>query len=144
MRRRAYLSAQARAHLDEAAANYRRYRWLLDANEPDWALTLLFYSALHLIQAYAEQEATHPGAAPAPADHPARRAYVADRLRSISRAYRALQEASEDARYDLARYSAQEVREFHDDEYTRVREGLRARGIEFPDDPAPPQPAPQR
>ena len=120
-----------REHILEAAANYQRYQRLLDGGDPDWALTLLFYSAVHLVQACAEQEATRPGSPPAPANHGERLDYVANRLARVFTAYRTLQEASEDARYDLVKRTEDEVRRFHDNEYRRLREGLQQRGLEF-------------
>jgi hypothetical protein len=43
----------AQRYLDQARENYRLYRRLRsDVDHLDWAVTLLFYTALQLIQAY--------------------------------------------------------------------------------------------
>ena len=48
----------AQAHLDQARANYLLYRQLrAEGQHRDWAITLLFYTALQLIQSYAVESA---------------------------------------------------------------------------------------
>ena len=47
-------------HIQEAKNNYDRYKRLLeDDRDIDWALVLLFYSAVHLVQAHAMRHLPH-------------------------------------------------------------------------------------
>ena len=81
------IGTQARLHIQEAQANYVRYERL--AQNPldiGWALVLLFYSALHLVQAHALAKCptlspTSSAWRKVPEDHGERSKYVSSRHR---------------------------------------------------------------
>ena len=87
----------ANRHKAEAGANYHRYEILRDQGEWGWAVVLLFYSALHLVEAY--KCIHHPGRAFK--NHEERLDYVFDELFSINMYYRTLYSMSRSVRYDL-------------------------------------------
>jgi hypothetical protein len=121
------LNPNAQDHLERARHNYRLYQQLKDGGEfLDWALTLLFYTALHLVQAYACQHGPWE-----PADHGQRRDYIRERLRRIFFDYRDLQDRSENMRYDLWMAAPDEVQEWHDQQFARIAAylGSATRGI---------------
>ena len=119
----------SKEHLEKARRNYVLYeRFQTEAQDPDWALTLLFYAALHLVQAYAVQDCARRNR-PAPRHHTERLGYVRDRLASIFRSYRRLQSGSEQARYDLVLPTSEEVQEYHDAEFAAIRTELGRRGV---------------
>ena len=88
----------ANSHLDQARKNFSLYQKLRDEGEYlDWSLTLLFYSALQLTQAYLIETASSP--LEVPAGHDQRRDAVMSRLPEIWPHYRRLDRASMTARY---------------------------------------------
>jgi hypothetical protein len=121
----ARLNAEAQAHIEKARESYSLFERLSSEGEyPDWAGVLLFYTALHLVQAHAEQNSPHP-----PSTHQERRHYVAQRLGSIFREYAELQYASEIARYDVGSLTSDEVAGYHDVEFRKLRRALESRGV---------------
>lgn len=89
-------------HLRRAEQNETFARSLnLDENfNVDWAITLLFYSALHYIDAYFAQKSFHPP------NHLGRDAAIGNNpvLDFIYRDYRRLKHRSEKARYEIANF----------------------------------------
>lgn len=80
-------------HLDQAQHN----REVADKVEPtshQWAITCLFYAALHYVNA-------HVGSRPLPTTHADRDAYVRGNMRSVYLDYRWLRTKSENVRYRL-------------------------------------------
>jgi hypothetical protein len=114
-------------HIDEAGANYRRYEQMLRAPENvPWATVFLFYSALHLIQAYARYRTRHW----IPRDHEERANYVAEYMPlDIAFHYTKLYRASKLARYSMIKYTVAEVRSLHDDQFAKIRRHLREQGV---------------
>jgi hypothetical protein len=89
-------------HLMQARQNYKLYQELKQGGEYlDWAVTVLFYAALHLVQAYLVE--TAPSEADIPADHVARDSAIWRRLRPIVNQYSFLKTRSTWARYTLTR-----------------------------------------
>jgi hypothetical protein len=89
----------AQAHLEQARANHLLYQELRAAGRHrDWAITLLFYTVLQLIQAYAVERAATPF--DVPRGHERRRLYVQGQLNAIWPDYRVLENASQVARYE--------------------------------------------
>src|SRR3954451_11236686 len=86
-------------HLTRPRQNYGAYgRLKTSGQDLDWAITVLFYTALHLVQAYfAEQAAT---AFDIPQNHQQRITRVGLKLLPIYRHYRALEDLSRRARYE--------------------------------------------
>jgi hypothetical protein len=83
-------SRGARLHLDEANKNYRLYQTLRAAGETEWALVLLFYSAVHLIQSHAVHFGGVVGSASVPTNHEQRLDHAYERCGSIFNEYRTL------------------------------------------------------
>jgi hypothetical protein len=96
-------------HIQEAKENHERYlRFVEDDRDIDWAIVVLFYSALHLVQAHAERHARRLNEQ-IPYTHPERDGYVARQLSEIQEDYDLLQSASKDARYKLKKRSKREA-----------------------------------
>ena len=87
-------------HLQIANHNYEVLSHLSKpnpSNYTDWCVTLIFYMALHLVQAYlAEKKNNHP------TDHPTIQKIIQEdtNLKSIYMLYRHFQDDSVDARYN--------------------------------------------
>ena len=82
-------------HHDQARRNYRVFRLLRDSGYVDWAMTALFYAALHCVDHWLAHVARSPS------NHAQRRNFLA-RLTvppGIREAYRRLYELSVTARY---------------------------------------------
>ena len=129
------IGTQARLHIQAAKGNYGRFERLA-LNPPDvgWALVLLFYSALHLVQAHALAKCpTISPASPSwrkvPEDHSERLKYISDHLGRLYADYSRLQDASQDVRYELWLPSADEVKSYHDREFAKISEHLHNAGI---------------
>ena len=98
-------------HLAKAEYNLTVSTHLRDTEYIDWAVTALFYSALHLIDAFLDGEESLPKDERHPRKHSAnadqgnggrgRNQLVAATLKPINKDYRSLREASRRARYDI-------------------------------------------
>ena len=121
------LSTVAQAHINHARRNYDLYRKLRSEGEfLDWALTVLFYSALHLVTAHACEE--H---AALDNDHASLRRYVAQNLLSLRRAYKDLEDASRDCRYEMRIPDDATLESYHEREFRHIQAQMRNRGIAF-------------
>lgn len=119
------LSQDSGDHLDQARHNYRLYLHLqAEGQFLDWAITLLFYTALHLVQAHAAQFGPW-----VPENHEERRAYIREQLNRLFYDYRDLEDRSRDMRYDLYPTTAEEVQSWHDLQFGRIVGFLARRGI---------------
>lgn len=104
--------AQAEEHLMVA----RRNEAAAHTNEephPEWAVTALFYAALHYVEAYWFVTAAAQGYDPHCTSHEERSPAVAKYLNPIYKHYRALEKASRDARYraiPFSKYDVQDLR----------------------------------
>jgi hypothetical protein len=87
-------------HLTRAKENeeFARTLDLSQTLQVDWAVTMLFYSALHYVDAFLAGKHKHPR------DHEARDSEVENNgsLTDIYRDYRTLKDKSEAARYDIS------------------------------------------
>lgn len=95
------------AFLEQAGHNRRVADALLQGNPPisrQWAVTCLFYAALHYVNAHVSSHGQ-----PMPADHGARDLWVS--MRSVYPAYRWLRTRSEGARYGMRHPSERELEE---------------------------------
>jgi hypothetical protein len=91
----------ARTYEEQAQRNYTLYRQLRDEGAHlDWAVTLLFYSALHLINVVLIETGT---AFDLPRDHGDRNVAIALKLRPVYEDYRLLYRLSRTARYSPER-----------------------------------------
>lgn len=115
------------SHIDEAQANRRRYELMLtNPDDVSWGLVFLFYSALHLIQAYAKYYTPDD----IPKDHKDRQYYVAYYFDAdIAAHYEKLYTVSRQVRYSLSQYELAQVREVHDNVYAKVRRYFRDQNI---------------
>src|SRR5438270_14087151 len=121
---RAYDENLSSRHIAEASANYARYEHLNEVGEYGWAVVLLFYSALHLVDAY--KCIHHPGVDFR--NHEQRDEYVFDELRSIHVYYKSLLSMSRSVRYDLYDCSSENVHYAHG-EYTQLWLEMQTLGI---------------
>ncbi|MBC8449854.1 MAG: hypothetical protein H8D78_19140 [Chloroflexi bacterium] len=71
----------------------------------DWAVTVMFYAALHLVECYLARKDLHPS------DHTVRDAYLQRTagLKPIWTQYRRLKDESQSARYEGATFTAAEA-----------------------------------
>ena len=110
-------------HLQQARENYDFYFHRTDLTvgvDRQWAAVLLFYSALHLVDAFLAAQSTpfHPGS------HEIRDSCIA-RLRDlhpIARAYGTLQDRSKDARYRMRPFTQAEVRTLETVQFAAIRQ----------------------
>jgi hypothetical protein len=88
--------ATIEGHIAKAQRNCVLYESLANTQDRDWAVTHLFYAAIHLVQAHAYQYSSH-----FPASHDERDRYVMAYLPAIEADYDMLRQASQSARYRL-------------------------------------------
>ena len=91
----------------------------LPDRHPDWEVTMLFYSALHYVDAFLAISDLHPE------DHRERYNLLA-RSTNFARAYRTLLRRSMNARYDLYQFTLAEVDRIRNGAFRRVKEGILA------------------
>lgn len=127
----AYLSRAAKKHLIESLRNYRLYEFLMEHSKFEWALVLLFYSVLHLVQAHSERRASTIGVREFVSNHSERSDYVRNHLASIYASYRQLQTASEEARYNLVTFKGEDVTDVHDNVFVKMVNRLDKMGISW-------------
>lgn len=94
----------------------------------DWAVTALFYAALHYVDMYFVAHGP-PYSFPA---HSKRNQAIQNQLTPIWMDYRVLLDESRYARYDGASYTDQDVDDFRRNELERIKAHLRQRGIRIP------------
>jgi hypothetical protein len=106
-------------HIDQAERNEAAAQALQAGAHYDWAITTLFYAALHLVDAY-----NHPNRA---VGHPKRMAYVAAdvNLLQVYAHYRELYNRSRDARYECVRFTDQDIENLRVAEYGPIRRHVR-------------------
>ncbi len=92
-------------HLATSAANEALALRLVEMAEYGWSVTCLFYSALHLTEAYLVQQGR------ASANHRDRGLHILrePRLNQVRRAYTRLKAESEHARYECVAFSEQDA-----------------------------------
>lgn len=106
------------SHLQRADSNEQFSRNLLmGSSHLDWAVVSLFYSALHLVDAYLALDGRHPNG------HTTRRKSISSDLaiKRIGLPYRELRQRCDDARYDLLPVSDTLVNSLLMNEYTTIR-----------------------
>lgn len=109
-----------RTHVAKFRHNERLSHSLEGTANNDWAVTTMFYAALHLVDACL-----------APAQHPRRhvdRRHIVStdpRLQPIWQHYRQLEDRSQDARYDCTRFTDQQVRSLRSQHFEPLKRHLR-------------------
>ena len=94
------------AHIEQARSNERLAEHLGRTPYPDWRCTVLYYAALHYIQAYfSSLERPLSFERHALRDHAI---YADSNIRGIRRDYRSLKDWSQNARYELSKPSPQD------------------------------------
>lgn len=99
--------ASSSDHFSQAQSNEGFYETLGadSSTTPEWAMTVLFYAALH----YAQAAFVHLNSASAPTDHDKRKRAIRTQFRAIAAPYEALYDASRRARYDCIRPQPQQL-----------------------------------
>ncbi len=116
------LNPGAREHWLRADEDLQDCRDLLDAGKHRWAITALFYSALHRVNAYLVQRGRQP------TSHDLRERLVARELPAIADDYLALKQRSERARYwPGVTITGADVQSMLDGEYQAIVAGITAR-----------------
>lgn len=98
-------------HLRQASRN-EQVSFLLQADHPDWAVTTLFYAALHYVEAYFYTNPGNPNSSPWPqhyASHVERLKGVRERLPGMFTHYELLLTRSIDARYNCQNFTTTHV-----------------------------------
>ena len=114
---------EAKRYLDEAHDNYLRYNRLLSTPEDmGWAAVVLFYTALHLVQAHATAKCKADTRIKLPEKHLERNSYVANHCRNIDFDYSKLQDFSVSIRYLLYKPDANEIIKYHDEHFIPIRD----------------------
>jgi hypothetical protein len=114
-------------YLMRARQHYQTYLRLKGGGQDlDWAVVALFYTALHLVEAYFVEQHSCPAR-----DHQRRRDRVGALLTPLFQHYRTLEDKSQDARYEPRHvsFTPEEVQELEDADFTPLVTGLRNRGI---------------
>lgn len=106
------------AHLWQAAHNEKLYNQLLTTEFLDWAVTAIFYSVLHHVDAYLATKNIHPSR-----HYKGRGPLIAteSNLRRIWNQYRWLKEKSEAARYDVKHFTQAEVERLKQNEFEVIK-----------------------
>jgi len=91
-------------HLAQAATNERlALAW--EATDPEWAVTALFYAALHYVDAFFYLDGQINHTLDGFRSHTERTVEVAHRLTSVFVAYKRLLDRSREARYDCVTFN---------------------------------------
>ena len=117
-------------HLARARQFHQAYLRLKNGRQDlDWAIIVLFYTALHLIQAYFVETASN--AFQIPRTHDDRRTRVGISLTPLFQHYRTLEDYSKDARYDpdYTPPTSEELQELEGLDFAPIATELRSRGI---------------
>ena len=120
-------SPRIQEHIDEAQANYNRYETMLkNPADISWRLVFLFYSALHLVQAYARINTPDD----IPGDHEDRNNYVAYYLpEGIAIKYSKLYIVSRQVRYGPCRFELNQILSMQAEVFAPLRKHLREQGV---------------
>src|SRR4051812_3688140 len=111
-------------HIAQADTNERLYAHLvnLDPLYRDWQCTVLFYAALHHVDAFLATVPLRPDGVH-PTSHQQRQTVVYLLLRPINEDYRRLEAASREARYDTR--LPRDYDRLYANEFTRIRTFVR-------------------
>jgi uncharacterized protein (UPF0332 family) len=103
-------------HLAQAERNRELAEGLAASADYDWAVTALFYSALHLVQAYSLTQGAIVS------NHSERARWMRGRrdMTVIAEDYHILRGRSEDARYDCRNFSGRQYEDLREHEFDQV------------------------
>lgn len=108
--------ATANEHEEQAASNEEFYREIggSDAQRPDWAITVLFYTAVQEVEALIARKkwtvTTKTGAVVRPTNHQQREKAMKQHCPGLVAEFSALQDWSEGARYQCQSFTAANVK----------------------------------
>jgi len=107
-------------HIAQHEHNEALYQSISGSAFTDWAVTALFYSAIHLVEAALS-------APPRPRGHVGRLREIAasPALAPVRRHYQELKQRSEDARYNCVPFTAGDVQAMYTRYYLPLRQHLR-------------------
>jgi hypothetical protein len=120
-------------HLAQARHNFRLYQKLKGEGEfLDWAVTALFYAALHLVQACLIDIASD--AFDYPRSHEQRDSFIRRKLGDVWLPYNFLQNQSTRARYhpDQPKPSLDRLQQYEGDHFAMILAALERRGTRLP------------
>lgn len=115
------------AHVNQAEKNHRFYQRIIEpdsnlAEFNDWAITGLFYSALHYVDALFDSRGSiHPSS------HRQRNFLLAQttEFRPIARDYLELYDRSQDARYNLVSFTSTQVGLLEAEKFQPIQQHVR-------------------
>ncbi len=110
------LGEVAKAHISEAEAVHAQFQQFKAAGDNRWAPTALFYSALHLVDAWFIGMGHIR-----PHRHEVRSPLVRSELPQIWASYRELDSASRDARYEMTFPNTERLRRLEENCYEKLR-----------------------
>jgi hypothetical protein len=119
---------EAGLHLEKARLNFAHYEALkAESRYLDWAVTVLFYTAPHLVQAYLVESANT--GFDIPRDHPERDNAVARLLPEIYTSYRLPSTRSQWARYhvDKPTPTPELLQQYEDHHFRRIETAMNER-----------------
>ena len=108
-------------HLAQAAMNEEFSNTIsgLDTRSTDWEVTALFYSALHYVSAFLANQGYEAK------NHHERRNLIAQ-LTDVANEYDNLLQHSLDARYEMKKFTPEEVELLKEDDFRQVKEEMLA------------------
>ncbi|HEV8574210.1 MAG TPA: hypothetical protein VGR43_05820 [Dehalococcoidia bacterium] len=122
---------RALAHLEQAQHNHGLFQHLrADGRYPDWAVTALFYAALHLVEAYLVETSTGFDGT---RDHLQRDSQIGLKIPRVYRDYSYLQMRSQWARYrvDKPKPTPAELQRYETERFAPIVAELTRLGVEL-------------
>ena len=107
-------------HVTQARRNEELSR-SIESSHPDWAVTTLFYAALHYVKAFSHVHPPMRSAGAATISHDAVISALGQQAPRIHRQYRRLFDGSLDARYQCQVFSQREVDAFRDGDFSAIK-----------------------
>lgn len=125
------LAHLAQAELSAATRAYNAYQRLLaDPDTLDWAVISLYYSAMHLVRAHAQQILSTNRTVRIPHTHEDGKSHVMLKVDpKLFTPYKRLLDGSVSCRYSRYLPDSAEVERYHDDCYVPVKDALAALGV---------------
>lgn len=111
--------ATEKEHIKKAIYNEKFYKDIVN-KYPDWAVTGIFYSALHLIESFLAKKNIHPE------DHKTRLSFIGKvkELKPVFPYYRFLYDCSVNARYKMYNFSTKEVNSIYENYFLPLKKIL--------------------
>jgi hypothetical protein len=107
-------------HLVQAERN-EQLSHTLELHDPAWAVTMLFYAAVHYLEAYFDAMPTRAGFERHYEQHVSRHRAVRQRLPSLQRHYQTLYDESIEARYKYTLFTPDDVVALRDNQFAAIK-----------------------